>query len=226
MSMLFYIFIGVALIAILLLLTALVLQLKSSKHIKKLQQKVDKNSSEAAQKKEDADVVAKEQVAASMPRAEEDIKIISPEPVDTEVDITVADEESTETEPPELFREKTAQKQAEEIAVYPEFSNNRAMQQLGLSQEEADLFVAELVKQIEEEMPNLDSALQANDVSQLEEVTHMLKGSAVNLGEGGIADVLSEFNAYCKEGSDPDVLMRHMNDLRYYFDKLKAEFAA
>ncbi len=223
MSLLFYLFIGVALIAMLLLLAALILQLKSSKHIKTLQQKEDKRSSEAVQKQEKDTVLAKEESTGSISSVEEKAKPVFPEPLETKTDNLAI----SEAEEPGLVHEKTVPEQiAEEITVYPKFSNHRAMEQLGLSQEEADLFVAELVKQIEEEMPNLDSAIQANDVAQLEEVTHMLKGSAVNLGEGGIADVLSEFNAYCKAGSDSDILMRHMNDLRYYFDKLKAEFSA
>jgi len=107
---------------------------------------------------------------------------------------------------------------------YPEFSNARAVEQLGLSQEEADLFMPELVAQIEEELPNLEAAIAANDVVQVERVSHMLKGSSTNLGSGGVSDVLVAFNTYCKTGSDFEVIQNHMQNLRFYLGRLKAQF--
>jgi len=109
---------------------------------------------------------------------------------------------------------------------YPEFNNARAVEQLGLSQEEADMFISELVTQIEEELPNLDAAKDANDLEKLEKVSHMLKGSATSLGEGGVADVLVDLNTYCKEGSDPRIIAEHLNNLHFYFERLKEKFAA
>jgi len=111
-----------------------------------------------------------------------------------------------------------------EPTPYPEFSNARAVEELGLSQEEADLFMSELVAQIEEELPNLDAAVAANDVERVERVSHMLKGSSTNLGTGGVADVLVAFNTYCKTGRNIEVIQSHMQDLRFYLGQLKAQF--
>ena len=109
---------------------------------------------------------------------------------------------------------------------YPAFSNARAVEQLGLTQDEADMFIGELVVQIGEELPQLEDAAAAHDAEKLEAVTHMLKGSATNLGTGGVSDVLVAFNTYCKSGSDPQVIQRHMDDLHFYFGELKAQFGA
>ena len=109
---------------------------------------------------------------------------------------------------------------------YPAFSNARAVEQLGLTQDEADMFIGELVAQIGEELPQLEDAAAAHDAEKLEAVTHMLKGSATNLGTGGVSDVLVAFNTYCKSGSDPQVIQRHMDDLHFYFGELKAQFGA
>lgn len=158
-----------------------------------------------------------------------------PEPVEVPAAEPEVVEEALEEVPAEIAEELPAAEEkvpAEEAPAafepkpYPEFNNARAVEQLGLSQEEADMFIGELVTQIEEEIPNLDAALAANDVEKLEKVSHMLKGSATSLGEGGVADVLVDFNTYCKSGSDRAVLETHINNLRYYFEKLKAKFAA
>jgi HPt (histidine-containing phosphotransfer) domain-containing protein len=113
-----------------------------------------------------------------------------------------------------------------EPTPYPEFSNARAVEELGLSQEEADMFMGELVSQIEEALPDLEAAAAAHDTEKLEAVSHMLKGSATNLGTGGVADALVDFNTYCKEGNDPQVIQKHMDDLHFYFDVLKSRYGA
>lgn len=107
---------------------------------------------------------------------------------------------------------------------YPEFSNARAVEELGLTQEEADLFVGELVTQIEAELPALEAAAAANDAEKLEEISHLLKGSSTSLGTGGVADVLSALNTACKTGGDPRAVQQHIDDLHYYFGELKAQF--
>lgn len=107
---------------------------------------------------------------------------------------------------------------------YPLYSNARAVENLGLSQEEADMFVEELVGQIEGEMPTLQAAVDANDLDRLEKVSHMLKGSATSLGEGGVADVLVDFNTYCKEGNDINVIKTHMSNLQLHLGRLKEQF--
>ncbi len=88
------------------------------------------------------------------------------------------------------------------------------------------MFIGELVTQIESEIPNLEAALKEGDKERLERVSHMLKGSATSLGEGGVADVLVAFNTYCKNCTDLEVARGHLEDLKHYFKALKAKFAA
>lgn len=124
---------------------------------------------------------------------------------------------------PEVETERPAEAAAAPTP-YPEFSNARAVEELGLTQEEADLFVGELVTQIEAELPALEAAAAANDAEKLEEVSHLLKGSSTSLGTGGVSDVLTALNAACKTGGDLRAIQQHIDDLHYYFGELKAQF--
>lgn len=227
MSVLFYIFIGIAAIAILFLLVALVMQLNSTKHIKKLQKDVGQKTIVPDKKKSTAQPLGKVRVdIKTFNKQEETHSSASASNVsDSDSDELSEADKAYEAAPVDLD-EGIRESVTASIKEFPEFSNERAMEQLGLSRDEADLFVAELIKQIEDEIPNLEAALQSNDMTLLEESTHLLKGSAVNLGEGGVADVLVEFNTYCKAGSDPDVLHDHMENLRYYLGELKEKFGA
>lgn len=137
------------------------------------------------------------------------------------VEPEIAEPEVTEPETVELEKEAVFEPKA-----YPVFSNARAVEQLGLSQEEADMFISELVTQIETELSNIDAAFEENDREKLERLSHMLKGSATSLGEGGVADVLVELNTYCKTGSDREIIRDHIHNLNYYFEQLKAQYAA
>ncbi|WP_345973544.1 hypothetical protein [Sulfurimonas diazotrophicus] len=104
---------------------------------------------------------------------------------------------------------------------YPPFNNARAVEEFGLSQEEANSFIGELVSQIESELPALVAAVTALDMVRVEEAIHKLKGSTSNLGEGGMTDLLSDFNDYVKKGRDPDTLDEYVANLNYYLAELK-----
>lgn len=127
-------------------------------------------------------------------------------------------------EPESIPEEPKIDAAAEAGPTYPTYSNQRAIDQLGLTQEEADEFVVELIGQIEAEIPNLKSAVAEGDIEKIERVSHMLKGSATSLGEGGIADQLVEFNTYCKHGSDPKVVEGFMKTFHREFAALKTQF--
>jgi len=157
------------------------------------------------------------EIAVELPAAPAEEAVEAPE-----AEVAEAPEEAV-LEVPE---EAAVAPAAFEPRPYPEFSNARAVEQLGLSQEEADMFISELVTQIDEELPNLDAAVAEHDVEQVEHLSHKLKGSATSLGEGGVADVLVDFNTYCKSGDDAEVIRDHMNNLRYYFEQLKEQFPA
>jgi len=107
---------------------------------------------------------------------------------------------------------------------YTVFDNARTMEEFGLSKEEADEFIVELITQVEDEMPALESAVEAHDAKQIEDISHMVKGSATNLGTGGIADVLIDFNTYMKSDNDPAVVAGHMVNLHRALKELKEQF--
>jgi len=108
---------------------------------------------------------------------------------------------------------------------YQKYSNSRAMEQLGLSQEEADMFIGELIDQIDSEIPGLETAIQNKDLEKIESISHMIKGSATSLGSGGVADVLIDFNTYVKGGDDKQIIQAHFENLKYYLVELKSQFS-
>ena len=107
---------------------------------------------------------------------------------------------------------------------YPPFDNARTLEEFGLSEEEAADFMIDLIQQVEQEMPALEEAVAANDAKQIEDISHMIKGSATNLGTGGIADVLVDFNTYMKSASDPKIIAAHMKNLHTALSALKEQF--
>ena len=110
------------------------------------------------------------------------------------------------------------------IVDYPPFSHARAVNELGLSEEEAVDFIGEMIVQIDEEIPKLDMEVAKGNAGKVELIVHMLKGSAVSLGSGGVADVLIEFNTYCHEGSDMQIIKQHLHNLKHYQANLKEAY--
>jgi HPt (histidine-containing phosphotransfer) domain-containing protein len=112
-----------------------------------------------------------------------------------------------------------------EIKQYDKFNNARAIEQLGLSQDEADMFIKELIQQIDDELPKLEAAIENEDFDQIDDISHMIKGSSSSLGSGGVADVLSEMNEYSKKGRDIEIIRDYFYNLKHYFNELKTQFA-
>ena len=108
---------------------------------------------------------------------------------------------------------------------YPHFDNARAVEQLGLSQEEADMFITELIELIDTELSGLETAVHNEEYDIIENISHMIKGSATSLGSGGVADVLVDFNTYVKD-EEPNikVIHAHLDNLKHYLDELKKQF--
>ena len=137
---------------------------------------------------------------------------------------------STELESEHLIEDvlvKASEKVEEAVADdydYPTFDNTRTMEEFGLSKEEADDFIVDLIQQIEDEMTSLIAAVKSNDSKQIEDISHMIKGSATNLGTGGVADVLIDFNTYMKTNNDPEVIANHMRHLNRALKELKGQF--
>ena len=129
-------------------------------------------------------------------------------------------------------KEKLAQKQVATPTVpakdlppcqYPSFTHIRLIE-MGLSDDEAVEFVAELVPQLEEQIPLIKEALDAKDFHKTERLTHGVKGSATNIGTGGVSDLLIEWNTYLKSGEDSDIANAYFEAYIVYTKKLKAQY--
>lgn len=108
---------------------------------------------------------------------------------------------------------------------YPEFDNTRSIEEFGMSQEEAKIFVDELVNQIDTSMTELKTALENKNVGLIEEITHSLKGSATNLAKGGIVDLLVDFNTYAKHASNLKVIAAYTKRLQLMLAEMKTRSA-
>ena len=108
--------------------------------------------------------------------------------------------------------------------TYPKFTHVRLVD-MGLSDKEAKEFVEELIPQIEAQIPLIEKELAIPDFHQMERLTHSLKGSATNLGTGGISDLLVECNTYLKTGKDIDIASAYFGYLEHYTQELKEQYA-
>jgi len=107
---------------------------------------------------------------------------------------------------------------------YPKFSHVRLVD-MGLSDKEAREFVQELIPQIEVQIPLIEEVLDTPNLQQMERLTHSIKGSATNLGTGGISDLLVEYNTYLKEGRDIDIVKVYFEYLKHYTQELKKQYS-
>jgi len=108
-------------------------------------------------------------------------------------------------------------------ANYVQFSHQRLID-MGLSNEEAIAFVLELIPQIESQLPLIKASLIKHDYHAIEELTHSIKGSAANIGIGGVSDLLVDYNTYLKTGSDFSIVEAYYNHLIYYTNELKLHY--
>ena len=108
-------------------------------------------------------------------------------------------------------------------ANYPQFTHVRLVE-MGLSDDEAKEFVAELIPQIEVEIPLIEAAIQDGDFHKIERLTHGIKGSATNLGTGGVSDLLTDYNTYLKTGTDSDIAQAYLEHLVHYTNELKTQY--
>lgn len=96
---------------------------------------------------------------------------------------------------------------------------------MGLSDDEAKEFVQELIPQLESQVPLIEEVLNIPDFHQMERLTHSIKGSATNIGTGGISDLLTACNTYLKNGTDIDIARTYFEHLKYYIQELKQQYA-
>jgi len=106
---------------------------------------------------------------------------------------------------------------------YPKFDNSRAVTEMGMSQEEADSLVLELIKAIEVEIPRVEEALKTHDIRTIEEVIHTITGSSSTLGSGGVSSALISFYAAVQHRDVMEKLRIHLENVKYYLASLKEE---
>jgi len=109
-------------------------------------------------------------------------------------------------------------------ANYPEFTHVRLVE-MGLSDDEAKEFVADLISQLETEIPLIDAAMKERDFHKMEQLTHGIKGSATNLGTGGVSDLLDEYHTYLRTGTDIDIIQAYIEHLKQYTNALKIQYS-
>ncbi len=59
----------------------------------------------------------------------------------------------------------------------------------------------------------------------MERLTHGIKGSATNLGTGGVSDLLVDYNTYLKTGTDIDIAKAYLEHLVHYTAELKTQYS-
>jgi len=96
---------------------------------------------------------------------------------------------------------------------------------MGLSDEEAKEFVAELIPQIGAQIPLIKEAIAISDFQNMERLTHTIKGSSTTVGTGGVSDLLIEFNTYLKTGTEPVLAEAYLEQLNHYYEELKEQYA-
>ena len=160
-----------------------------------------------------------------------------PEPLKEEVVVTPKKVEIKPEPVPEpeviLEEPKVEEKVEVEVTVakelppcdYPPFDHARTVVNLGLSEEEAKEFVGELINQIDTQLPLIKQELETGDFHKLERLTHSIKGSATNLGTGGVSDLLVDFNTYLKQGTDMEIVQNYFACLENYTQQLKEQYS-
>ncbi|WP_201353496.1 Hpt domain-containing protein [Hydrogenimonas urashimensis] len=154
----------------------------------------------------------------------------------SEPEVSKKEQERPEPEPrPTLYRlhpdtgAETVEIQKKADAIlrkdYGHFSHQRLVEGMGLSSEEADEFVVELIHQLENAINDLDRALETENFTEIEHITHGLKGAALNIGEGGVADLLTEYNTYMKENHELPVIRAYQTLLKQTVSDLKVEYS-
>ncbi len=140
---------------------------------------------------------------------------------------SVQEEKISLLEPEEAPKEKVIQKEVPNVVLpeckYPKFNYDRLVK-MGLSIEEADAFVQELIPQIETQTPLIKEALEKKDFHAMERLTHSIKGSSTTIGTGGISDLLVDFNTYLKSGDNVEIAQTYLDHLEHYYEALKIQF--
>jgi|GEM_PF-4118676 len=230
---------GALLLLLLLFLMAVIQDHKRSKEIQdRLKIKSPKKENRPAQKPQDHDTASSHprHTQSTQPRIKEDEASHPPlsttPPPSQQAERPTKTEETPVSEPaqtaPSAPQKPTLHPLAQEIKEknYGTFDHSRLVEEMGLGEEEVGEFVSELIHQVEAALPDIEEELSAGNRERMERITHGLKGAALNLGNGGITDVLVEYNTYLKQHDNPDVIRAFQEQLNRHLQKLKTRYAA
>lgn len=119
--------------------------------------------------------------------------------------------------------------ESEDITIptkaYPKYDNARAVDEMGLTQEEADSFVLDLIKALEAEMPRIEEAILGSDHKAVEEIVHTITGSSSTLGSGGISSALISFYTAVQHRDSFQKLYVHLQNVKYYLAELREQYS-
>ena len=104
---------------------------------------------------------------------------------------------------------------------YAPYTNERAVDEMGLSQEDADSFVLDLIKAIEVEIPAMEAGIMTQDYKVIEEIVHTITGSASTLGSGGISSAFISFYAAIQHRDSFQKIYVQLQNVKYYLQELK-----
>lgn len=108
---------------------------------------------------------------------------------------------------------------------HAKYDNTRAVEEMGLTQEEADGFVHDLVKAIESEIPKIEAAITASDYKTVEEIVHTITGSSSTLGSGGVSSALISFYTGVQHRDSFQELYVHLQNVKYYLSELREQIS-
>ncbi len=108
-------------------------------------------------------------------------------------------------------------------ADYSKFDHSRLLE-MGLSEDEVRELIAELIAQIETELPLIEKTIDPLDIENMSEHLHYIKGSATNLGSGGISDLLIDFYTYVQKDKEIAIIEAYFKHLKSYYKELKEQY--
>jgi len=217
-------------IGIILFIVALVIYLEYRNEKKYRQEQKKRNRAKHQKKKPEAKISTRP--AADKPAVTEPKQTYTPPKTTqhtTKTSVPPTEETKPTQEVPEVSPPPKAEPKKEQPATalpeanYPDFNYDRLIE-MGLSEEEAQEFIQELIPQIGDQIPLIDEAMKIPDFHKMERLTHSIKGSSTTIGTGGVSDLLVEYNTYLKTGKDLPVAEAYQEHLKHYFEKLKKQF--
>ncbi|GEM_PF-5524195 len=147
-----------------------------------------------------------------------------PLPIDKQED-TKDRQESTEVDDQVVPEEPESADLAEpSLTQYPAFDHSIAIEQFGLQESEVNEFISDLIAQIDGEIPALTASIDSGDYSDIRRISHLLKGSSLSLGSGGVTDAISALDHSAIADENIQKLQQHLADIKYYLEELKKSY--